>query len=365
MNTQITAIPKLYIGMDMHKKSWALHFRTDLFDHRGFSMPPEQEVLYRHVSKTFPDHEVYLAYEVGCCGFSAARYFLSLGWQVTVVNPGDIPISNKQLFQKTDKIDCRNLCKQLMDGRLKCIHIPTESQDHLKVLLRQRNSVVKQLRREKQLIKSMLLYMGLQIPKEYDNPNWSKNFLQWLQEIEWAHTTSAFSMQSKLRILEILHKEYLETGNALRAYCRKYYKKDYYLLKSIPGIGGFLAAALLAELGDIRRFSNENEFSSYIGMVPGIRQSGETEQHMGVTPRCNSSLRSYLIEAAWITVRLDPEMQAYYRKHSARNSTTVIVKVAHKLVKRILSVIKSEQPYRINYEFNKKNIVSNPTIIQS
>ena len=365
MKTQITAIPKLYIGMDIHKKSWSLHFRTDLFDHRGFSMPPQQEILYDHVNKTFPDHEVHLAYEAGCCGFSAARYFLNLGWHVIVVNPGDIPISNKQLFQKTDKIDCRNLCKQLQDGRLKAIHIPTEMQDHLKILLRQRNSVVKQLRSEKQLIKSMLLYMGLQIPKEYDNPNWSKSFLQWLQEIRWSHTTSAYSMQSKLKILEILHKEYLETGNELRAYCRKHHKKDYYLLKSIPGIGGFMAAALLAELGDIRRFTNEKEFSSYIGMVPGIRQSGNTEEHMGVTPRCNSSLRSYLMEATWTAVRRDPELQAYYRKHSTRESTTVIVKVAHKLVKRILSVIKKEQPYQINYEFNQKNIESNPTIIES
>lgn len=365
MNTQITTIPKLFIGMDMHKKSWSLHFRTDLFDHRGFSMPPNQEVLYEHVNRTFPGHEVHLSYEAGCCGFSTARYFLNLGWQVTVVNPGDIPVANKQQFQKTDKIDCRNLCKQLQDGRLKAIHVPTESEDHLKILLRQRNSVVKQQRREKQLIKSMLLYIGVQVPNEYDNPTWSKNFLQWLQEIKWPHTTGAFSMQSKLRILETLHKEYLQTGNELRAYCRKHQKKDYYLLKSIPGIGGFLAAALLAEVGDIRRFNNEKEFSSYLGMVPGIHQSGETEKHMGVTPRCNSSLRSYLMEATWTTVRRDPEMQAYYRKHSAKRSTTVIVKVAHKLVKRILSVIKNERPYQINYAFNKENVPSKQTTIPS
>lgn len=365
MNPQITTTPKLFIGMDMHKKSWSLHFSTDLFDHRNFSMPPNREALFEYVNKTFPGYETYLAYEAGCCGFSTARYFLNLGWQVTVVNPGDIPVANKQQFQKTDKIDCRNLCKQLQDGRLSAIHIPPEGQDHLKILLRQRNSVVKQLRREKQLIKSMLLYMGVQIPEKYDNANWSKKFLQWLGEIKWPYSTGASSMQSKLRILETLQKEYLQTGNELRAYCRKRQKKDYYLLKSIPGIGGFLAAALLAEVGEIRRFSNEEEFSSYLGMVPGVHQSGETQKQMGVTPRCNSTLRSYLMEATWITVRKDPEMQAYYRKHSARKSTTVIMKIAHKLVKRILSVIKNEQPYQINYAMNKKNIQLTQTTIPS
>ncbi len=44
----------------------------------------------------------------------------------------------------------------------------------------------------------MLLYMGVQIPKEYDNPNWSKIFLQWLQEIEWAHTTTDVSGRQSL-----------------------------------------------------------------------------------------------------------------------------------------------------------------------
>jgi transposase len=48
-------------------------------------------------------------------------------------------------------------------------------------------------------------------------------------------------------------------------------KKDYNLLKSIPGIGGYLASVILAECGDLRRFE---QFSSYIGLVPGMYNSG-------------------------------------------------------------------------------------------
>jgi transposase len=43
-------------------------------------------------------------------------------------------------------------------------------------------------------------------------------------------------------------------------------KKDYN--PSIPGIGGYLASVILAECGDLRRFNNEGQFSSYIGLVP-------------------------------------------------------------------------------------------------
>jgi hypothetical protein len=65
--------------------------RTDLFDHKGFSMPPEPEKLADYVISHFADHEVALTYEAGCCGFSAARYFLNMGWTVKVVNPNDVP----------------------------------------------------------------------------------------------------------------------------------------------------------------------------------------------------------------------------------------------------------------------------------
>jgi transposase len=64
-------------------------------------------------------------------------------------------------------------------------------------------------------------------------------------------------------------------------------KKDYNLLKSIPGIGGYLASVILAECGDLRRFNNEGQFSSYIGLVPGMYNSGESEK-LGITPRSRS-----------------------------------------------------------------------------
>jgi transposase len=41
-------------------------------------------------------------------------------------------------------------------------------------------------------------------------------------------------------------------------------------------------------------------------------------------------------------------MQAYYRKHVGKNVKTIIVKVAHKMTRRILSVVKKQTPYQVN-----------------
>ncbi|MCK0132678.1 IS110 family transposase, partial [Flavobacteriaceae bacterium F08102] len=141
--------------------------------------------------------------------------------------------------------------------------------------------------------------------------------------------------------------EIRDVSNKLRAYCRKHYKKDYYLLKSIPGIGGIVACGILSELGDLRRFNSVKHFAGYIGIAPGIHQSGDNSRHTGITPRAHRLMRSYFVEATWQAIRTDPVMQTYYRKHTGRDSKTVIIKVAKKLLSRTLAVIKTETPYQI------------------
>lgn len=46
MKTQTTAlVPKLYIGIDVHKKSWTYHYQTDLFDGKTITQPANPNIL--------------------------------------------------------------------------------------------------------------------------------------------------------------------------------------------------------------------------------------------------------------------------------------------------------------------------------
>jgi transposase len=346
------AIPKIFIGLDIHKKSWTVSIQTDLFFHKTFTMPSLSEDLYRYVSQNFPDYEVHLVYESGCCGFSVARYFLNLGWDVLVVNPSDVKTADKQRYQKTDALDAKNLSNELKSGSLKGIYIPNEAHEQLTTLARHRTQVTKKLRQTKSHIKSMLLFHGIKIPDQFDNSCWTKDFIVWLDGIEFSHHCGKMALEGKIRMYKFIKTEYLEIANQMRKYCRENNKKDYNLLRSIPGIGGYLASVILAECGDLRRFNTESQFSSFIGLVPGVYNSGSSEKCLGITPRSRSQLRSYLIEAAWIAIRKDAEMQEYYRKHQGKNVKNIIVKVAHKMARRILSVIKTETLYQIN-----KNVI--------
>ena len=51
--TQTTAMPKLFIGMDVHEKIWTVHFKTDLFDNKKITIPTDRDVLINYVEKHF------------------------------------------------------------------------------------------------------------------------------------------------------------------------------------------------------------------------------------------------------------------------------------------------------------------------
>lgn len=105
-----SADPKIFIGLGIHKKSWTVSIQGDLFFHKTYSMPTIAEDLYQYVTQTFPDYEIILVYEAGCCAFTAARYFLNLGWNVLVVNPADVKTGDKERYQKTDALDFPRTC---------------------------------------------------------------------------------------------------------------------------------------------------------------------------------------------------------------------------------------------------------------
>ncbi len=150
----------------------------------------------------------------------------------------DIPRSQKQSVVKTDKIDCRNICKQLKNEAVKSITIPEEQRESFRSLFRERNNFVMGLRHIKLQIKSHLMYCGITIPEEFDNASWSKNFIEWIKNQRCEYETGALKISFLLKRYDFMYQETLTISNQLREYARKHYKKDYNLLRSVPGIGG-------------------------------------------------------------------------------------------------------------------------------
>ncbi len=96
-------------------------------------------------------------------------------------------------------------------------------------------------------------------------------------------------------------------------------------LQTIPGVGPAITATLLAEIGDIGRFSDFDQLLAFAGVHPAERSSGrkgsnpETAWHMSKAG--NSHLRAAAYRMAVVGVTHNPVIKAHYaRKRTAGKS---------------------------------------------
>lgn len=339
----------IYVGLDVHKRSWnAALFLNDQYL-RNIHQPPSPQSLCTFLKSNYPGADYQCAYEGGKFGYWIQRQLSSKGVHCIVVNPADIPATHKDEVSKTDPRDARAIAMALQCGQLRGINIPTIRQESDRALVRQRKKIWRDLVRCKNRIKGYLDYTGVVVPDKFNNSNWSRNFIQWLGEIEFEYESSRMTLSYMIREAELLRKELLNISNDIRKLMRSQeYNKLYYLLRSITGIGPLTAASLATEIGDINRFPGFSQLNSFIGLLPSEHSSGEREHKGRLTIRRHRQLRSDLTECAWTAKRTDPALALYYHQQlkKGKDPKLVIIKIARKLLNRIRYVWLSQKPYQ-------------------
>jgi transposase len=126
--------------------------------------------------------------------------------------------------------------------------------------------------------------------------------------------------------------------------------ETFQLLQTISGVGPFVAANVIGELQDIRRFPKAKHLIAYAGLDTKIRQSGKALNSTGrLTKRGSSYLRHSLFIAANVARQHDPQFRALYDKKRAEGKTykEATVVVARKLLLVARSVWLSGKRYSL------------------
>ena len=95
-------------------------------------------------------------------------------------------------------------------------------------------------------------------------------------------------------------------------------------LQTIPGVGPAICATLIAEIGDIFRFSDFDQLVAYAGVHPAEKSSGqkggpETSWRMAKTG--NAYLRAALYRMSVVGLQHNPTIKAHYARKRAQGKT--------------------------------------------
>jgi transposase len=340
----------IYVGIDVHLKSWTVCIMTEKLEHKKFTQPPEAKVLYGYLSRNFPGASYHSVYESGFSGYWTHRELEGLGIKNIITNAADVPTGEKERLQKDDGVDSRKLARSLRSGELEAIYVPAASTLEDRSLIRMRGTMVRDMTRMKQRVKSFLYFFGISYPERFSKPgsHWSKNFMRWLKdEVQLSEESGRQSLNVLIREVEEQRKLMMLVLRQIRVLAKKEkYVSGVRLLLTVPGIGLITAMRFLTEIENINRFENTDYFAAYLGLIPNRHNSGEVKHDGEMTHRGQSMLRKNIIESAWIAARHDPALSLAYNKYVERmNPNKAIIRIARKLLNRIYFVLKNKKEY--------------------
>jgi transposase len=339
----------IFIALDIAKKSWKTSIMTQEFEHKTFTQPPTVEALVHYLHHHFPGAQYHCVYEAGYCGFWIHDQLKHHRIDCIVVNPADVPTTHREHTFKTDRVDARKLVRNLRNGELDPIYVPSRAAQEDRTLVRLRFAMVKKQTRCKNQLKALLGYYGIIIPEELCDAHWSRRFIAYLEQLTMQRAAGNQALKALLDELHHLRQTVAQLTKSIRALASAQpYQTLVAYLVTIPGISTLAAMVLLTELIDIHRFATLDHLASYVGLVPGEHSSGENVIVTGITKRRNPFLRAILIESAWVAVRKDPALIMAFQQLAHRMpKNQAIVRIARKLLNRIRYVLKHQQPYQI------------------
>jgi transposase len=259
---------------------------------------------------------------------------------------------------KTDKIDAAILARLHAGGFLPEVWIPDEYTQRQRRQTAERMGVLEQVVRTKGRIHS-ILHANL-IPK-YSGHLFGKAGKKWLAGLPLPDDERAIvgrlvdeleCNSDQLAKLDMtIIGEALEDPRVVR-------------LMTIPGIGPVVASTVLASIGDISRFETPEKLSSYFGLTPKIRQSGDRPaRHGRISKQGNTHARKMLVEAARSAKTASGPLRAFVgRVQRNRGAPAAAVATARKLVVMIWHVLTAGTEYAYASGLHRDETTQSPAL---
>lgn len=322
-----------FIGVDLHTNSFTVcrleADGSEMFE--TYQLAPAD--LDRFCAGLDADDEI----AVEATGNSAwfREQVLACVGRVAVVNPRQFQVIRKSV-NKTDRNDARALAFFLSKDMLPETRAKSQAESELASLTHTRDLLVKQRTRLLNKIHAIFNRHGLKLKKESLG---SKRALERLE-------TARFSTLEQVE-LKIVRDQALSLAAAIKDIGREIgeaaKKLDGYDgLVSIKGIGSRAAAVFLSAIGDVNDFETADKLAAYLGIVPKVSQSNETDFRGRITKRGNKLARTTLVQCTLIAIRYSGYLNAFYRRiKDRRGAGKAIIATARKLLKIIFDTLKN------------------------
>jgi len=306
-----------FVGLDVHAETIAVAVAEPDGEVRALGMIPNRpESIHKLVKKLGPAEQLRVCYEAGPTGYVVYWQLTGLGVCCEVVAPTLVPVKAGDRV-KTDRRDAIKLARSYRAGDLTPVWVPDGAHEALRDLVRAREAAKKDQLRARHRLGKFLLRSGRR-PSTALHP-WTQTHLAWVKTVHVEHAAQEATlldylhevehMADRIERLERAIDEAVKTApERMRAVIEA--------LQALRGIAQVSAVTIVAEVGELSRFTTARQLMGYSGAVASEDSTGERVRRGGITKTGNAHLRRVVIEAAW-AYRYRPAVSAALRKRQA------------------------------------------------
>lgn len=326
------------VGLDVHPDTFAAAVLTGRdplaarVTHSVTRQPLEALAAWAGRHTTAQD---VLIIEASANTFTIAERLKSLGRQVFILESHRAGQIGKS-YLANDKLDAAKIARIYLSGLSVKVWQPDAETRQRRELLSTYQRCVKDSTRAQQHLRSFLNEHALRLPKGFRlcRPealarlvvlkDWSARQKLLLQEM---HGSLIATRERRQRLRRMMALEIEEQPDFLRLY-------------KLAGLNLVTTYALVAIIGDIRRFAHSKNLVSYLGLNPSVVESGESEGSGALHHHGRGSLRALLIQASKRLLTTHNPLQKWGLSVALRRGTNrAAVAVARKLTVAIWHVL--------------------------
>ena len=246
------------------------------------------------------------------------------------------------LNQKNDHNDAEAIGEASRNPKTVPVPVKTLEQQDLAMLIALRQGHIEDRTALANRIRAFLLERGIALPKGMAvlRHQLSEVLDDGTNDLTQVARTTLRKMQEQLRELDDKIEGIVEAMHKMTSL-----NEAAKILRTVPGFGPLIVAALVAVIGDPKRFKNGRDMSAYLGLVVRQNTSGDKIRLGGITKRGDAGLRTLLVHgarAALQTIEVcdvgkigNGRLRAWCLSLLARkdNKNKVVVALANKLVR--------------------------------
>ena len=342
--------------------------------------------LYTELNK-YSKNELLIGMEdTGHYNFAIESSLLAEGYKVALINP----ITTKSLRKaslksvKSDKEDALLITKALLDkAYYRIISIQDEKLKEAKELTRYRTQLTLEMNRKKNVLQRHIDIVFPEFNTLFNN-EYTITYLNILRKYSDAYTIAhtdirslrkcfkycnsfsaeelkelasnsvgihdvsiSFIIQSVISSIDLINSQIEELDKKIEELAITQASS----ITSIPGISIITGTSILAELGDISKYSNAGKVIKFAGVNPYISESGKfSADKTAITKKVSKYLRTTLYRVIIPVIRHNPAFNNYY--HLKRNQGKGHLCALGHCVRKLLRIIYHLETNNLSFDIN-------------